>query len=321
MNDPRNLVLFAKAVELGGVRAAARVLSIPKTTISRAIAQLEAKLGAQLLERSPRKITLTELGQIFFQHCRRVVQDIEEAEAAVGTMQGVARGRLRVASPVTFGRSLLSPVLSGFLHAHPEIRVELELTNRKVDPAEEGFDVVIRLGPLDDSSLIAKDLGALTFALCASPRYLEQGSTPAHPDDLAQHKVIDFFGGADHRVWTFQRRSESVGIEVTPRFDANDPMVRRDAAVAGLGIALLPVWLFNAEAPAGRLVRLLPDWHPAASTRIYALYPSRRSLTPKSRAFLQFLRSEIPARLGTTSERGSAVDDPVSNAADRHYYE
>lgn len=303
MNDPRNLVLFAKAVELGGVRAAARVLSVPKTTISRAIAQLEATLGAQLLERSPRKITLTELGRMFFQHCRRVVQDIEEAEAAVGTMQGVARGRLRVAAPVTFGRSLLSPALADFLQAYPEIRMELELTNRKVDPAEEGFDFVIRLGPLDDSSLIAKDLGALTFVLCASPRYLRRGSTPRHPHELAQHKVIDFFGGADHHVWTFMRDGESVSVEVTPRLDANDPMVRRDAAVGGLGISLLPLWLFNAEAPAKRLVRLLAGWHPAASTRIYALYPSRRSLTPKSRAFLAFLQEEIPLRLGTKSER------------------
>jgi LysR family transcriptional regulator for bpeEF and oprC len=320
MNDPRNLVLFAKAVELGGVRAAARVLSVPKTTISRAIAQLETKLGAQLLERSPRKITLTELGQMFFQHCRRVVQDIEEAEAAVGTMQGVARGRLRVAAPVTFGRSLLSPVLAEFLQAYPEIRMELELTNRKVDPAEEGFDFVIRLGPLDDSSLIAKDLGALTFALCASPRYLKRGLTLTHPRDLAQHKVIDFFGGADHRVWTFLKGSDSVNVEVTPRLDANDPMVRRDAAVAGLGIALLPIWLFNAEAPAKRLIRLLPGWHSAVSTRIYALYPSRRSLTPKSRAFLSFLQAEIPAKLGTsTSAKAAGV--PARSVSAGHHHE
>lgn len=303
MNDPRNLVLFAKAVELGGVRAAARVLSVPKTTISRAIAQLETRLGAQLIERSPRKIRLTELGQVFFQHSRRVVQDIEEAEAAVGSMQGVARGRLRVAAPVTFGRSLLSPVLASFLRDYPEIRLELELTNRKVDPAEEDFDVVIRLGPLDDSSLVAKDLGALSFVLCASPRYLARGARPSHPRELAQHKVIDFFGGADHRVWTFMREGESQSVEVSPRLDANDPMVRRDAAVAGLGIALLPIWLFNAEAPAKRLVRLLPGWHAAASTRIYALYPSRRSLTPKSRAFLSFLQEEIPSRLGIKSAR------------------
>ena len=298
MNDPKHLVLFAKVVELGGVRSAARVLSVPKTTISRAIAQLEATLGAQLFERTPRRIRLTELGQLFFQHCRRVVQEIEEAEAAVGTLQGVARGRLRVACPVTFGRSLLSPVLSGFLQEYPEIRMELELTNRKVDPAEEGFDFVIRLGPLGDSSLIAKDLGALTFALCASPRYLGTCAAPAHPRDLERHPVIDFFGGAERHVWTFVRDKESVSVEVTPRLDANDPMVRRDAAVAGLGIALLPIWLYKSEARAKRLARLLPSWHPAVSTRIYALYPSRRSLTPKSRAFLSFLQREMPEKLG-----------------------
>lgn len=297
MNDPKHLVLFAKVIELGGVRAAARVLATPRTTISRAIAELEASLGARLLERSTRRIRLTELGELFFQHCKRVVQEIEEAEAAVSTMQGTARGRLRVACPVTFGRSLLSPAVTDFLHEFPEIRLELELTNRKVDPVEEGFDFVIRLGPLEDSSLVAKDLGALTLVLCASPSYLAQHEAPAHPRGLAAHQVIDFFGGAERRVWTFSCGTEKVDIEVSPRLDANDPMIRRDAAVAGLGIVMLPSWLYRAEARSKRLVRLLPDWLPAMSTRIYALYPSRRSLTPKSRAFLEFLQKEVPVRL------------------------
>jgi DNA-binding transcriptional LysR family regulator len=298
MNNPKHLVLFAKVVELGGIRSAGRVLSIPKTTISRAIMQLETTLGARLMERSPRKIRLTELGEVFFQHCQRIAQEIEEAEAAVGTLRGAARGRLRVAAPATFGRSLLSPAVSGFLQTYPDISLELELTNRKVDPAEEGFDFVIRLGPLGDSSLIARDLGALRYALCASPRYLQRSAVIGHPHDLEPYPVIDFFSGAERHVWTFVRKEEMVKIEVTPRLTANDPMVRRDAAVAGLGIALLPIWLFRAEARAKRLTMLLPEWHPAASTRIYALYPSRRSLTPKSRAFLSFLEQEVPSKLG-----------------------
>jgi len=297
MNDPKHLVLFAKVVELGGVRSAARVLSIPKTTISRAIARLETTLDARLIERSPRKIRVTELGQVFFHHCQRVAQEIEEAEAAVGTLQGAARGRLRVAVPVTFGRSLLSPALSGFLQTYPDISLELELTNRKVDPAEEGFDFAIRLGPLGDSSLIARDLGALRYALCASPRYLRRCAPIGHPRDLERHPGIDFFGGAEGHIWTFLRDHETVKVEVKPRLDVNDPMVRRDAAVAGLGIALLPMWLFKSQARSKRLTRLLPEWHPAVSTRIYALYPSRRSLTPKSRAFLSFLEQEIPLKL------------------------
>lgn len=297
MNDPRDLVLFAKVAEMGGVRSAARVLSVPKTTISRAIARLETTLGARLMERSPRKIRLTELGEVFFQHCQRVAQEIEEAEAAVGTLKGTVRGRLRIAAPVTFARSLLSPALSGFLQAYPDISLELELTNRKVDPAEEGFDFVIRLGPLADSSLIAKDLGALRYTLCASPRYLQRHAPVDHPRDLERYPAIDFFGGAERHVWTFVRDNETVKVEVTPRLDANDPMMRRDAAVAGLGIALLPIWLFKSEARAKRLKMLLSEWQPAASTRIHALYPSRRSLTPKSRAFLAFLEREIPLRL------------------------
>jgi LysR family transcriptional regulator for bpeEF and oprC len=298
MNDPKHLVLFAKVVELGGVRAAGRVLSIPKTTISRAIARLEMTLGTRLIERSPRKIRLTELGQVFFQHCQRVAQEIEEAEAVIGTLRGAARGRLRVAAPVTFGRSLLSPAISGFLRTYPDISLELELTNRKVDPAEEGFDFVIRLGPLEDSSLIAKDLGPLRYVVCASPSYLKRSAPIDHPHDLAGHIVIDFLDGGERHAWTFLRNEETVKIEVTPRLDANDPIVRCDAAVAGLGIALLPNWLFKAEARGKRLMMLLPEWHPAANTRLYALYPSRRSLTPKSRAFLSFLQQKIQSKLG-----------------------
>ena len=297
MNDPKQLMLFARVIDLGGIRTAARALSIPKSTISRAITQLEARLGARLLQRSPGKIALTELGEILLQHCRRVAQEVEEAEAAVVQLQDVARGRLRIAAPVTFGRSLLSPVLSGFLQRYPEVCMELELTNRKVDPAEEGFNFVIRLGPLDDSSLIAKDLGALHFALCASPRYLKRCRPIDHPSDLESHSIIDFFGGAERHVWTFLRNNETVKVEVKPRIDANDPMVRRDAAVAGLGIALLPIWLFRSEVRAKRLTMLLREWQPAVSTRIYALYPSRRNLTPKSRAFLSFLEQEIPSKL------------------------
>jgi LysR family transcriptional regulator, regulator for bpeEF and oprC len=298
MNDPKHLILFAKVVEFGGVRSAGRVLSIPKTTISRAIARLEAALGTQLIERSPRKIRLTELGEVFFQHCQRVAQEIEEAEAAIGTLRGVVRGRLRVAAPVTFGRSLLSPAISGFLQTYPDISLELELTNRKVDPAEEGFDFVIRLGPLEDSSLIAKDLGPLRYVVCASPGYLKRSARIDRPHDLERHTVIDFLEGGERHVWTFLRDEETVKIEVTPRLDANDPFVRRDAAVAGLGIVLLPHWLFTAEARATRLTMVLPEWHPAANTRLYALYPSRRSLTPKSRAFLSFLQQTIHSKLG-----------------------
>lgn len=298
MNDPKHLILFAKVVELGGVRSAGRVLSIPRTTISRAIARLEMTLGTQLIERSPRKIRLTELGEVFFQHCQRVVQDIEEAEAAIGTLRGVARGRLRVAAPVTFGRSLLSPAISGFLQTYPDISLELELTNRKVDPAEEGFDFVIRLGPLEDSSLIAKDLGSLRYVVCASPAYLKRSARIDHPHDLQRHTIIDFLEGRERHIWTFQRNAETLDIEVTPRLDANDPVVRRDAAVAGLGIALLPNWLFEADARAKRLTMLLHEWRPAANTRLYALYPSRRSLTPKSRAFLSFLQQTIQSKLG-----------------------
>ncbi|MBR0831139.1 LysR family transcriptional regulator [Bradyrhizobium manausense] len=298
MEDFRHLMLFAKVVDFGGISAAARALSIPKATISRAVASLESSLGIRLLERSGRKMRLTEAGSVVHQHCQRIAEEIEEAQAAVNEIRSVPRGRLRVAAPLTFGRTLLSPSLSDFLRTHPDIRVELELTNRQVDPIEENFDVVIRLGPLADSTLIAKEIGTVHFVLCAGPGYLSSHPDIRCPIDLEQHLVIDFFGGADHRQWSLSRGQEVAQVKVRPRLDVNDPIVRRDAALADIGITLLPAWIANREVQKNGLKLILPDWRMTPSTRIYALYPNRRSLSAKSRSFLNFLEARIRPELG-----------------------
>ncbi|TAL98664.1 MAG: LysR family transcriptional regulator [Paraburkholderia sp.] len=295
--DPKALLLFAKVVECSGISNAARMLSVPKATISRAISRLEASLGTRLLERTSRQMRLTESGETIYGHCQRIAEEIEEAKAAVGSIQGVTRGKLRLASPLTFGRSLLSPALPKFLARYPELHIELELTNRRVDPVEENFDVVIRLGPLADTSLIAKKLGVVEFAPCASPAYLNAKTKPKHPHDLSRHAIIDFFGGAERHNWIFSRSGEKVEAEVVPSFDVNDPIVRRDAAVAGLGVALLPLFLVREEIEKGQLQVILPQWQSTRTNGIYALYPNRRSLSLKSRAFLAFLEEEMPSRL------------------------
>lgn len=295
--DPKALVLFAKVVECSGVSPAARLLSIPKATISRAISKLEASLGSRLLERTSRKMRLTESGEAIYRHCQRIADEIEEAKSAIGSIQSVPRGRLRIAVPLTFGRSLLSPVLPKFLVRYPELRVEVELTNRRVDPIEENFDFVIRLGPIPDSSMVAKRLGVVHFVPCASPAYLKAHATPKHPDDLERHAIIDFFGGGERHHWVFTRGEETVEVEVEPRFDANDPILRRDAAVAALGISLLPSWLVEEEVKSGRLQQVLPQWQSTRTNDIYALYPNRRSLSSKSRAFMAFLQEEMLSRL------------------------
>jgi len=242
--DPKLLVLFAKVVRLNGVSRAARVLSMPKATISRGLSRLEESLGARLFERSSRGMRLTKSGERIYLHCQRVAEEVEEAKAAIGSTQNAISDQLRIASPLTFGRSLLSPVLPRFLTRHPQLRVEVELTNRRVDPAEENFDLVIRLGPLADSALVAKPLGAVHFAVCASPCYLKSRAAIERPEDLSRHAVIDLFDGAERRNWAFTRDGEEVKVEVVRRLDTNDPIMRREAAVAGLGI--------GASGPGGR---------------------------------------------------------------------
>lgn len=295
--DPKLFMLFAKIVECRGISPAARLLSLPKATLSRGMSKLEAALGTRLVERSARSFRLTEAGATIYRHGQRIAEEVEEARAAAGSLQTVMRGQLRIAAPLTFGRSLLAPVLPGFLMRHPELRVEVELTTRRVDPVEENFDLVIRLGPLADTSLVARPLCAIRFALCASPGYLRARAILRHPDELARHAVIDAFDSAERHNWVFMRGEERAEVGVVPRFDANDPIIRREAAVAGLGVALLPQWLIRDEVERRKLELVLPQWRSSRDSEIYALFPNRRSLSAKSRALLTFLEDEIPARL------------------------
>lgn len=297
MKDLKQLMLFAKVVEFGGISSAARMLSLQKATLSRSLKRLEVAVGARLLERSSRQVRLTEMGSVLLRHCKRIAEELEEAEAAIGSMQAAVRGKLRIAAPHTFGRSMFSQVLFRFLDKYPETELEIELTNRRVDPVEEGFDFVIRLGPLADTSLVAKELGTAQSVLCASPAYLGANTPIRLPRDLENHRIIQSIFGSDRHHWTFSRGKAKVKIEVKPRLIANDPVVRRDAAVAGLGVALLPLWVVKEDFKTERLKRLLPSWKSSLTYHLYVLYPNRGSLALKSRAFLAFLDREIPTGL------------------------
>ncbi|HEV2570608.1 MAG TPA: LysR family transcriptional regulator [Beijerinckiaceae bacterium] len=294
MIDPKLLLIFAKAVECGSITAAARVLGMPKATVSRAIARVEALLAVRLLERSSRRFRVTEAGALLFQHCQRIAEEIDDAEATMATLQGAARGRLRVAAPYTFSHFLLSPVLGEFLSAYPDIQFDLELTNRRVDPVEEAFDFVVRVGALENSEMIVKTLGNVAYGLFAHVQYLRTAPPLHDPSDLANHPLIGSFAGAQSNRWAFTRGDREINLDVGPsRLNVNDPMVRLDAMAAGLGIALLPDWLVRTRHPGRKIRRLLPEWKPVIDARVSVLYPDRRSLTPRSRAFLTFLNQRI----------------------------
>ncbi|MDF2114759.1 LysR family transcriptional regulator [Roseiarcaceae bacterium H3SJ34-1] len=299
MIDPKLLLIFAKVVECGGITAAARVLGLPKATVSRAIVKTESSFSSRLLERSSRRFRVTEAGAILFEHCQRIAGEIETAEAAVATLQGVERGRLKVATPFTFGHFILSPILGEFLAAHPDIQIDLELTNRRVDPVEEAFDFVVRVGVLEETSMIAKSLGDVAYGLFASASYLKSAAVLKHPNDLVHHSLLGSFAGAERNTWIFSEDAKGEGkkrvrVDVgRTRLDVNDPFVRLDAAIAGLGIALLPVWLVKTRQADASVRRLLPSWKPIVSAPVSVLYPNRRSVTPRSRAFLSFLEKRV----------------------------
>ncbi|CAN5548073.1 LysR family transcriptional regulator [soil metagenome] len=297
--DPGDMLLFAKVAELRSMTGAARALSKPKASVSRAVGRLESALNARLLERSSRHLGLTEVGRVFLPHCQRVSEEIEEAEAAVGELTTSVKGLLRVAVPVTFGRSVLSPVLPRFLSAYPDLQMELELTNRTVDPIEEGFDLIVRPGPLADSSLMVRELGQAVYCAVASPAYLRSQAPIDGPAGLATHRVLDLFAGAPQHRWEFERRGETVGVEVRPRLDLNDAHMRCDAAEAGLGVALVPYPLCRRAVAEGRLSWVFDDWTSTRIAHLFALWPSRRNPSPRLRAFLDFLCDVVPKELAS----------------------
>lgn len=288
--DLNQLLVFAKVVEQGSFIGAARALALPRTTVSRRIQELEERLGTRLLQRTTRRVSLTEAGAIYYEYCSRIAQEMADAEHAVGRVQEEPRGTLRVSAAFSFGMSILVPVVPEFMKRHPEIDLQLELRNDAVDPVGEGFDLAIRIGPLPDSSAAVRLLGESRMALFASPDYLQRHGTPTTPEELAQHPALTLSRFCRHGryFWPLGRGNETREVFLTARLVGNDPGVVSTAALAGLGIALLPAILVRRTIPDGALLPVLPEWE-APRVAFNAVYPSRRGLPPKVRVFIDFL--------------------------------
>jgi len=292
--NPNDMLLFAKTAELGGISAAARATGRPKATVSRAVARLETALNARLLERSSHKVALTESGHALLAHCQRVAEEVQEAEARVGEIQGSVAGLLKIAVPITFGRAQLSPLLPKLLIKHPLLQLEVHVTDRAFDPIDGSFDVVVLPGPLSDSSLAARELGRTAYGIYASPSYLATHAPLADPMDLVSHALIAPYQPPASSVWSLARGAARQDVPVWARLQSNDAAMRRDAALEGLGIALVPSSICLEALALGRLQQVLPEWTPVRSVPVYALWPSRRHMSPRLRAFLDFLDEEIP---------------------------
>ncbi|MFD3300828.1 LysR family transcriptional regulator [Aquipseudomonas alcaligenes] len=281
-------LIFTRVVECHSFTQAAQSLGMQKSTVSRRIALLEERLGVRLLNRTTRKLRLTEVGQAYYERCRQIMLDFAEAEQAVMQLQQAPSGLLRITAPIEFGQLFLGRVLGEFMRQYPQISAEVELTSRDVDPLEEGVDIAIQVGQPRDSTLIARKLFESRRRLCASPSYLAQHGTPRTVQDLAGHRALHLPVDSP-RHWPLL--GENIACQRV--LACNNITLAREAALAGAGIAALPVMISEAAVQDGELIELLPEAR-LPTGELYAVYPSRRFQAMKVKAFLDFLIASLP---------------------------
>jgi DNA-binding transcriptional LysR family regulator len=286
--DLNEIAIFVRVVQAGSFIGASRQLGIPKSTVSRRVAQLEGRLGARLLQRTTRKLNLTEVGRLYFQRCESILADVEEANQRVIQMQAQPTGTLRLSASLLFGSTVLKRWLVPFLQAHEQLKAEIFLTNQYLDLVAEGIDLAFRAGPLEDSSLLYHFLGSIPYWVCASPIYLQERDPPQHPRDLIQHTclVVNFSGG--QAEWLFQKGSVEERVPVCGRLQCNDFLFAHQMAREGFGITYLPSILAVEDMQRGDLVRVLDDWS-LPERPLYGVYPSARYLSAKVKALLDWV--------------------------------
>jgi len=298
MQDLNDMLYFAEVVERGGFAAAGRALGIPKSRLSRRVSELEEQLGVRLLQRTTRKLSLTEVGEAYLRHCQSMRESAQAAADVAAQVQTEPRGTIRVSCPVTLAQTSVAVLVPLFMRAFPEVRVEMLVTNRVIDLVEEGMDVALRVRPtLEDSgSMVVKRLDQALQVLVASPALLQRQGVPAALEDLARMDSVAMSapdGRATVRLVGPDGREHA--IQHQPRFVADDLLTLRFAALAGTGWGWMPDYMCVEDLAEGRLVQLLPDWAPAPGI-VHAVFATRRGMVPAVRRFLDFLGETLPGR-------------------------
>lgn len=289
MSDLVNaMITFAKVVDANGFSEAARRLGMSKSAVSKHVTRLEDHFNARLLNRTTRRVSLTEAGLALYERSARIAAAVEEAEHVVGSHSDSPRGLLRVNAPMTFGHLHLSPAIPDFLQTYTDVTIDLTLNDRFVDVVDEGYDVAVRIAKLADSSLIAKKLAPITRKFVASPDYLAKRGVPRVPSDLTHHACLGYSNSPGREEWRIEWRGEVHTVRIWSPLVVNNGDVLLNAALKGLGIAWVPTFMTYAHLRDGRLVHLLPDGDDH-SLSVYAVYPHGRHLSPKTRAFVDFL--------------------------------
>lgn len=293
MDRLTSLKSFLQVAEARSFSAAAKRLGISKSLISRHVSGLEAELGVLLLSRTTRRLSLTEAGQAYAERCQRVLADLEEADQAVSNLQAVPRGRLKITAPMSFGSLHLAPLLPRFIEKYPEIELDIVLSDRLVDLIEEGFDLAVRIGRLSESSLIAKKLCPMLRAACASPDYIKKHGAPMVPADLVNHRCLSHSELAAQE-WRFAAPDGGpLAVSVKGPVRLNNGEAMRHLALAGAGIVYLPTFFIGPDLRQGRLIPILKSFI-VQDSALYAVYPHARHLSPKVRAFVDFLAESFP---------------------------
>jgi DNA-binding transcriptional LysR family regulator len=288
MDRLTSMSVFAKVADLGSFAAAAKELRLSPTMIGKHIRFLEERLGSQLINRSTRRQSLTELGRDYLDHCRHLLEEAEAGDALVEEALRAPRGKLRIATSVAFGSYSLTPAVVRFMKKYPEVSVELVLSDRMVDLLEERIDAAIRVGTPIDSTMMSRSLSPYTGVVCAAPSYLAEHGTPMHPSDLVHHECLRYIGWADGPRWTFFGPEGEIQVVVKSRLTINSAFAIRYAALAGAGIVLMRDELLAEDIAAGRLKVLLPDYKTQSRVR-QILWLKNRKMTPKLRAFIDFI--------------------------------
>ncbi len=290
MDRLTSMSVFVKAADSGSFAAAGAALGLSSQMIGKHVRLLEERLGTRLINRTTRRQSLTEVGRAFYERCKAVLAEAEAAEALAAELHAVPRGRLRINAPVTFGTYSLAPMITRYLRQYPELSLELTLCDRIVDLIDEGYEAVIRIAPLPDSTLIARTLAPYRLVACASPTYLAEHGTPAVPTDLARHECLGFayWSRPPEDEWQFTRDGRVHSVRVSSRFQVNGGQALRVAALEGFGIILQAEDMLQDDLAAGRLVRVLPAYE-APSRPMHILFAPDRRPTPKLRSFVDFV--------------------------------
>ena len=292
MQDLNDMVTFARVVQANGFSEAARRMGASKSRISKAIAKLERSLGARLLNRSTRGLSLTEAGAVFYEHCNRIIEEAEQAAQLVGQLHSEPRGVLRVTTSVAFGTLHVAPALPQFLARYPDVRVDMAITDRIVDVVEEGYDVAIRIVPEPPLNFVARELAPVRRVVCATHEYFARNGVPLRPEDLRRHNCLHYTHFSTQGEWHFTGVNGPLSVPVSGNLRINDDEALSQAVLGGLGVALLPTFIIGDQIQSGQLQAVLSDYLPLAR-RVYAVYLQSVHLPPKVKAFVDFLRARF----------------------------